>query len=62
MSERFYRPKIKDSKGIIQKRTKQIAKNCGLRLELLQTKIFETGLIVYENNTNEIFKDDIKNK
>lgn len=48
-----YRPYIKDPKGAIQKRTKEVAKKFGLRMDLAQTKIFETGLAVYEKKRQE---------
>lgn len=50
MKESFYRPYVKDRNRNLKKRTQQIAKNCGLRVDQMQTKIYETGLVVYEKN------------
>lgn len=50
MKERCYRPYVKDPRGSLKKRTKNIAKKYGLRVDLIQTKIFETGLVIYEKN------------
>lgn len=46
--EKVYRPHVKDPRGLMKKRTQAAAKKFGLRVDQIQSKIYETGLAVYE--------------
>lgn len=48
--DKNYRPYVMDPKGKNKRLTKNMARRLGLRIDTMQTKIYETGLAVFENN------------
>ncbi len=54
MKVKIYRPAIEDPNGKMKARTQKIAQKHGMRIDRIQSKIYETGLAALEKQFNAI--------
>ena len=47
MKVKIYRPAIEDPNGKMKARTQKIAQKHGMRIDRIQSKIYETGLAAF---------------
>lgn len=54
MKVKKYRPNIEDPNGRMKARSQKIAQKHGMRIERIQSKIYETGLAAFEKQFDAI--------